>query len=204
MAGRIKAIIFDSGGVLVDDPASELIAYCAEALGVADAEFREVQQRFEPDFQKGIILEDRFWEMVCAELKVKRPNSPSLWYEALKTVFSRKEEMFSLAVFLRSKGYKIAVLSNTEVPAMRYLYEQGYELFEIRIFSCVEGTRKPERRIYEITLGRLGLQAKEVIFIDDNENCIKGAKKVGMNTVLFRNPEQLKKELEGSFRIFLR
>jgi len=196
----IKAIIFDSGGVLVDDPALELIAYCAKALGISDKRFCKVYQKFEPDFQKGIISENTLWEMVCSELNIKKLNTQSLWYEALRKVFSIKEEMFFLASSLRNNGYKIGVLSNTELPAMKYLYEQGYDMFNVLVFSCVEGARKPEERIYEITLRRLGVQPEEAIFIDDNKDYTNGAEKVGINTILFRSPDQFKKEL-ASFSV---
>ena len=48
----IKAVIFDWGGVLIDNPALGLVAYCAEHLGVSEATFAEAHKKFEPAFQK--------------------------------------------------------------------------------------------------------------------------------------------------------
>ena len=54
---------------------------------------------------------------------------------------------------------------------------------------------KPQRRIYEITLERLGSQAPQAVFIDDRPDYIQGAKDVGLHTVFFENATQVKTEL---------
>lgn len=191
----IKAIIFDWGGVLIDDPIPGLVLYCSKYLDVSEDQFRRVLYKFRPDFEKGIISEQIFWERVCSELGVPKPNISSLWGEAFKSVYSEQKEVISLAYSLKEKGYRIGLLSNTEIPPMNYFHERGYKVFDAVIFSCLEGINKPETAIYEITLERLGVQAKEAIFIDDKEENIKGAKKVGINTILFRTPELLSMEL---------
>ncbi|RLB04252.1 MAG: hypothetical protein DRG50_09155 [Deltaproteobacteria bacterium] len=196
----IKAVIFDWGGVLIDNPAPGLIAYFASSLGVTGEAINIAYGKFAPEFQKGLISEEILWERICSELGVRKPYSPSLWTDAFREVYSPKEEMFTLASRLREKGYKVGLLSNTEVAAMNYFYEQGYDMFDATVFSCAVGARKPERRIYEITLGRLGVQPEEAIFIDDRVDFIEGAEKVGINVILFKNPEQVRKEL-ASFSI---
>jgi len=191
----IKAIIFDWGGVLIDDPIPGLISYCSNYLHTSQEEFQRVLHKFRPDFEKGIISEQVFWERICLELGVQTPNIKSLWGDAFKSVYSEKKEVFFLAYSLGVHGYRIGLLSNTEVPPMNFFNEQGYKLFDVTIFSCVVGITKPEGGIYEITLNRLGVQPREAIFIDDKEENIKGGGEIGINTILFKSPEELKKEL---------
>lgn len=195
MIKMIKAIYFDWGGVLINDPAPELITYCAEYLKVSEEEFGRVHKKFEPDFQKGKISEDELWEKACFELGVPKPRTRSLWGDAVRYIFSEKKEVFVLIRSLRRNGYKIGFLSNTEIPAMNFFQEQGYKVFDSVISSCVEGTRKPGREIYEIALKRLGVKPEEAVFVDDKKENIEGAEKVGMKTVLFKNIEKLKQEL---------
>lgn len=49
--------------------------------------------------------------------------------------------------------------------------------------SCVEGICKPDHRIYELCLGRLGLQPAEAIFLDDLGHNIKAAASLGIHTI---------------------
>ncbi len=201
-AGKIESVIFDWGGVLIDDPAPGLVCYCANALGVSEEHFIEAYSKFETDFRKGAISEGTFWAQLADELNVPKPAIPSLWGEAFAKVYRPKEDMFSLVSGLRKNGYKTALLSNTEIPAMQYFYQQQYDMFDVLIFSCWEGKKKPERKIYELVLEKLGTRPAEAVFIDDKPKCISGAARLGISTILFESIDQVKEELASlSIRI---
>jgi len=68
-------------------------------------------------------------------------------------------------------------------------------MFDVLVFSYAEGTRKPETKIYELTVERLGVQPGQSVFIDDKPEYINGAKVTGLNTILFRSVGQVKDEL---------
>lgn len=193
----IESVIFDWGGVLIEDPAPGLVKYCSEALAVSKEDYIKANDKFAADFQKGLISEDIFWERMCNGLGVSKPKVPSLWFDAFKAAYMPREEMFSLAAGLGKKGYKMAFLSNTEKPAMRYFHQFGYDVFDVLVFSCAEGTSKPERRIYELTVQRLGSEAGQSVFIDDKPEYINGAQQAGLNTILFESISQVKNELAG-------
>ena len=106
-------------------------------------------------------------------------------------------QTLQLKNILEQEGYRTAVLSNTEVPAMQHFHLQRYEIFDVRVFSCLEGVKKPDRKIYKLTLKKLGSQPEQAIFINDKQEYIDGAKDVGINTVLFQDINQVKKELNG-------
>jgi len=192
---RIKSVIFDWGGVLIDDPAPGLMRYCAEAVGVSEENYVKAHSRFAADFQKGLISENTFWQRICSELNVPKPKAHSLWTDAFKAAYVPREDIFSVAACLQENGYKTAVLSNTEAPAMQHFQQQRYNMFDVLVFSCAEGTRKPERKIYEITVEKLGSQPGQAVLIDDKPEHINGAKEAGLNTILFRNIEQVKSQL---------
>lgn len=195
LSEMIKAIIFDWGGVLIDDPAPGLTAYFATALGVTGEALLNAYIKFAPEFQKGMMSEDTLWERLCSELGVQKPYNHSLWQDAVRQVYFPKKEMFSLAFHLKDMGYKVGLLSNTEIAAMNYFYEQQYHMLDVAVFSCAEGARKPEKRIYEIALDRLGVQPNEAVFIDDKQENIDAAGELGIHGILFASPEQVKKEL---------
>jgi putative hydrolase of the HAD superfamily len=191
----IESVIFDWGGVLIEDPAPGLVKYCSEALAVSKEDYIKVYDKFGGDFQKGLIDEEEFWERMCSGLEVSKPKVPSLWADAFKAAYVPREEMFSLAAGFRKRGYKAGLLSNTEEPAMLYFHQFGYDMFDVLVFSCVEGTSKPERRIYELTIERLGVEAGQSVFIDDKPAYINGAQQAGLKTILFESISQVKSEL---------
>jgi FMN phosphatase YigB (HAD superfamily) len=59
------------------------------------------------------------------------------------------------------------------------------------IFSASKmGTHKSEPEAYKKVLSELGLNANEVIYIDDNRDNITAARQVGLNTVLYKDNSQ--------------
>lgn len=100
-----------------------------------------------------------------------------------------------MACLLHNQGYRTALLSNTEVPAMQFFFQLQYDMFDVAVFSCAEGAQKPEGKIYEITLHRLGSAPEQTVFIDDKPEHINGAKQRGLNTILFKDIKQVKKQL---------
>jgi putative hydrolase of the HAD superfamily len=193
----IQAIIFDWGGVLIDDPADGLIAYCARSLHTDSTALKSVFSFYEERFQKGQISEQELWKQICNQLAVSEPSSSSLWKEAVKAVFTDKKKMIQLVQTLKNKGYRTAFLSNTEDPAVDYFFEQKYDrYFDVTLFSCKEKSRKPEEMIYLRILERLHLHPEECVFIDDKNENITMAKKIGNKGILFHTPSQVIAELE--------
>jgi epoxide hydrolase-like predicted phosphatase len=194
-ANRIEAVIFDWGGVLIDDPRPGLMKYCAKAFGIPKEEYIETHIKFLERFQEGSISEQGFWAKVSSELGRPKPKLASLWGEAFRAAYHPRKEMFDLVVRLHDAGYKTALLSNTEVPAMEFFHELKYPGFDVLVFSCEEGIAKPKRKAYEITLERLGTPAARTVFIDDRASLIEGAEQVGIKTILFKSIGQIKEEL---------
>jgi putative hydrolase of the HAD superfamily len=192
---KIESIIFDWGGVLIDDPRPGLLKYCSEAFGVPLEDYTPVHDLFLDEFHKGEISEEMFWQQIADKLGKSMPSVRSQWYDAFRSAYVPKQEMFDLACSLHDKGYKTALLSNTELPAVRFFHEQSYTMFDLLVFSCIERMMKPQRRIYEITLERLGSKAGQTVFIDDIQNYVQAAKLIGLNTILFKSIDQVKGEL---------
>ncbi len=193
---KIKAVIFDWGGVLIDDPRPALMRFCAEAFAVPVDVYTQTHDKFLEDFQKGLIEEQIFWERVCKELKRPKPERNSLWGDAFRAAYSQRAEVFSFASGLHKKGYKTALLSNTEVPAMQMIQQLNYDMFDELIFSCAEGSAKPEKKIYDIVVGKLNLQPEQAVLIDDKAEFINGARQASLKGIVFKNLNQVKKELE--------
>lgn len=192
---KIESVIFDWGGVLIDDPRPGLLQYCADAFGTMPERYTPVHDSFLDEFQKGLIGEDAFWQKVSRKLGKPTPKVPSLWSDAFKSAYVPRPEVFSLVSSLREKGYGTALLSNTELPAVESLHMPNYAAFDVLVFSCVEALAKPDRRIYQVTLERLGSQPRQSVCIDDRPDYVQGAKDAGLNAIIFEDIEQVKGQL---------
>ena len=175
----IKAIIFDWGGVLINKPSIGLIKYFANYFKVKEDDLKHAVKSLMDSFQKGKISEENFWKIVCNKLNVNIPKVESLWEIGFKEVYREKTKVLQLIRVLKKNGYKIGFLSNTEIPSMNFFFKQKYKIFDVLIFSCMEGYRKPEENIFKIMIKKLKVLPYEAIFIDDKQENIIGAKNVG-------------------------
>ena len=196
---KINAVIFDWGGVLIDDPAPALFKYCANAFGVSVERYVTAFDICINGFQTGAVTEQQFWANMAQHLNATMPKVASLWTEAFMAAYRPRQEMFSLASRLRKTGCKTAILSNTEMPVVEIINKQKYDSFDITVLSCLEGMAKPGKGIYNLTLNRLGVLAGQALFIDDKPENIDGAKQAGLQTILFKTIEKFKKEIAGFF-----
>jgi epoxide hydrolase-like predicted phosphatase len=70
------------------------------------------------------------------------------------------------------------------------------ELFEVVVDSAFVGLRKPDPRIYELTLQRLGLPASACAFVDDLPHNCEAATTLGLHAVWFQDTGQAIAELD--------
>ena len=197
METRIEAVLFDWGGVLIENPAPGLMAYCAKGLAVAVADYVRVHNAHGEAFQKGWIAEAVFWQRVCGDLNRPLPGQASLWGDAFRAVYRPREEVFSLARRLREKGCQTSLLSNTEVPAMAFFLELHYDMFDALTFSCAEGVAKPQREIYEVAAKKLGMAPARCVLIDDRLDFVEGARDAGMKGIVYKDLTRVTTELAG-------
>jgi epoxide hydrolase-like predicted phosphatase len=197
----IKAIAFDWGGVLCEDPAPGFLELLTLRLQCSKEDLQPHLSAAMDGFQRGILSEERFLAEVAE--KVQRPvMTRPFWKEALKAVYREQPAILHIARGLRKQGYAIGLLTNTEAPAREFHLECGYGFFDARIFSCVEGLVKPERKIYALMAKRLGVTTDALLLIDDKKENIDGAKAAGAFGILYENPAQLVTQL-GSHGIHL-
>jgi len=193
----IEAVLFDWGGVLIDNPTSSLMDCCARALAVSAEDYRRAHNRHAEGFQRGRIPEATFWRRVCGELgrPLPLPQMPSFWAEAFRAVYSPRRDVFEFAGWLHANGYRTALLTNTEGPAMEFFLELRYEMFDAPVFSCAEGVCKPEKEIYEIAARKLATPIGRCVLIDDKPIFVEGARNAGMGGIVYESLEQVKQDL---------
>lgn len=189
----IKAVLFDYGGVMSNGGrGTELITHMAEKLGVSEERARELLNVAWMPYASGMISEDELWYQIEAAYGRAIPvEKRAIWNQW--DIMRPFPEMVAFVGDLKKRGYRVGLLSNV-IPntAEQIRLQGGYELFDPLILSCEAGCSKPQREIYELALGGLpGVEASEVLFIDDQERFLVLARELGIQTLLAQSPGQV-------------
>ncbi|HEX5526203.1 MAG TPA: HAD family phosphatase [Solirubrobacterales bacterium] len=198
---EVRAVVSDFGGVLTTPLLKSFaaiqddIGISAESLGLAMrnnlAEGEEM-----PLFrlERGEISEDEFLKHLTDGLEPILGHRPHLHHfrHMFFGALDPNEKMIELMRELKGRGLAMALLTNNVrewEPLWRSMLPID-EIFETVVDSAFVGCRKPEAKIYELTLERIGMPAENCLFIDDiGVNC-EGAEAIGMNAIHFRDDEQ--------------
>jgi putative hydrolase of the HAD superfamily len=112
----------------------------------------------------------------------------------------RDDDTVRLIEELRTAGVLIALVSNA---FGRDCYA-GFDLSalaDVVVISSEVGIRKPSRRIYAIACERLGVTPEQAIMIDDLQQNLDGATRLGIAGVLHTEAADTRKQLDERFGI---
>jgi epoxide hydrolase-like predicted phosphatase len=204
----IEAVISDFGGVLTSPLLDSFAAFqnssgiSLEQMGLAMAAIWK-RNGANPLFEleTGRMTEADFLRALGAELsrQLGRPVGLHGFGERYFEHLHPNERMIEYMRELSDRGYKLAICTNNVREWERHWRAKlpVDELFEIVVDSAFVGTRKPEPRIYEITLERLGVPANAALFVDDVELNCQVAREMGMDAIWFRSNDQAIAEIEA-------
>jgi putative hydrolase of the HAD superfamily len=207
--GDIRAVISDFGGVLTTPLIQSFMAFqdqtgiSTETLGKAMQAATEANGE-NPLFEmeRGEITEVAFLAQLtdCLEpLLGHRPEMHrfrEIYFEALDV----NQPMIDLMAELKVEGYRMAMLTNNVrewEPLWRPMLPVD-EIFETVVDSGFVGCRKPESKIYELTLEQIGESAEACLFVDDVLVNCEGARKAGLHAVHFQDNEQAIPEIRAA------
>jgi epoxide hydrolase-like predicted phosphatase len=193
----IKTIIFDVGGVLIEN--HTMFNDVIDEFGLKKEDTQEYYAEIMKRFDRGEIDEKTFWELFKERFKITKdiiePCPLVKFFGQGNKII--KNDVVSVVLNLKENGYNLAVLSNTILCHAEYIKKLGlYEIFDEVFLSYEAGMRKPEPEIYIYALKKLELKPEEVIFIDNQIENTEAAEKLGIKSILFENADQLKEELE--------
>jgi putative hydrolase of the HAD superfamily len=206
---RVEAIISDFGGVLTSPLLDSFAAFqdssgiSLQALGSAMAALA-ARDGNNPLFEleTGRVTEAEFLrsigEQLSAQLgrEVEMDGFGERYFEHLHP----NERMIEYMRELRGRGHKLAICTNNvrEWESRWRAMLPVEEIFDVVVDSAFVGTRKPEARIYELTLERLGIAADAAVLVDDVELNCNAARALGIRTVCFRSTDQAIAEIEAA------
>ena len=196
---KIKHLIFDMGNVLMRyDPEVPLREYVTseEARDLIRKELFQGPEWVERD--RGTISIEEMYESVAKRI-------PEQYHEELKKCvygwdicMEPLEKSVKLCEDARKWGYRTYVLSNAAADEF-YRYFPKFsplEAFDGVMISSDVHLIKPDVRIYECLLEKYHLNPEECLFFDDREDNVEGARKAGMQAMVFTEDYE-------SLRVFL-
>lgn len=95
-------------------------------------------------------------------------------------------EVFAALERLRGRDVRVGALSNAGSDLLGFLDQLGLARFlDFAVVSAVEGTKKPDRRIFAVALQRAGVAPQEAVHVGDMYvEDILGARNAGVRALL--------------------
>ncbi len=194
----IQAIIFDFGSVLVQMGNEAPRQALAEQLGVPlKALYRLI---FDSETARramvGELTIEQHWQSVGEALGMPLEALP-----AVKAQFWSADLVnHELVEYIRTlrPAYKVGLLSNAWND-LRHVMQERFHfdgLFDDLVISAEVGLAKPDPRIFQLAVERLGVQPSEAVFVDDVLANAEAAQRVGLQAIHYQNNAQLFNALE--------
>jgi glucose-1-phosphatase len=191
---NIEALVFDFGNVLVDIDFDRAFAVWARAAGVP---VTAVKARFSVDaaycaHERGELDLRGYFASLRHSLGVRLTDEQLLagWEAILgepipgiEPVVSELAALWPLYVFSNTNPSHAASITSRYAPLLRQ--------FRHVFTSCELGARKPEPQAFERLAKRIGTAPERLVFFDDLEENVLGARAAGLQAHRVARPEEI-------------
>ena len=195
----IKAVIFDLDGTLLDRNKSveKFVANqyrrLNEVLGhIAQTDY---MQRFIQLDDHGYVWKDKVYQQLVEEFNITGISQQQLLEDYLAHFAAHCvpfPHLIQMLEKLKAQQLQIGMITNgyTEFQAGNIEALGIAQYFDVILISEKEDLRKPDKRIFERALERLGVQAEQAVFVGDHPaNDVVASAGAGMTSVWKRNTQ---------------
>ena len=175
----ITHVLLDADGVVQDLPGGW---YAAMEPFLGDRS-REFLHRTWADEEPTLAGEGDYLPMLEATLLEYGVTTPVA--DVYAAVWHRIDEVassFEVVAALRRAGYGVHLATNQERRRGTYMHDVlGYrDRFDVSAYSWEVGAAKPDPEFFHRVVRRIGAPPHEVLFVDDNEANVEGARTAGL------------------------
>lgn len=201
---NIRAVAFDYGGVLAAFISKESVAKMAELAQVDYPSFNTSMWKFRAELDSGEYDNTQYWTAVldnCNSPIAKEAHINTLVEMDLDGFSVMNKNMLTWAKELKQSGIKTLIISNMATSTYEALMvkHEWMKYFDEVVISGIININKPDSRIFNLAVERTQVQAHEMLFIDDVAHNIEGAKKTGLQALLFSNTRTLAQDIQKEF-----
>ncbi|WP_242456545.1 HAD family hydrolase [Vibrio mediterranei] len=184
---KIKAVIFDMDGVLIDAKDWHYDAL-NKSLAIFGLEITRHDHLVTFDglstgqklrmLSKTHVLPESLHSFIN---EMKQQYTMDITHQLCKPIFHHQYALSKL----KESGYKLAVASNSIRNTVKVMMDKAalaeYLDFYLSNQDVVKG--KPDPEIYNLAIRKLGLQPEECVIVEDNENGLKAARASGAHVL---------------------
>ena len=204
----IKTIIFDLGGVIILEPHDSWKTFLPKMAAMFGIDSDVLASEFINNrvrLQTGkMTLLDLFKKISSVSGRQTDPKDLLQKYlELYKESCGGEYDMKLLDIVhkLRRK-FKVACFTNIEIEIAEFHRQKGlFNNFDYAFVSTEMGMRKPDLVSFQYVIKKLGINPSEGIFIDNHKAYVTGAKKAGLNGIVYTKREKLIKDLSKFIEI---
>lgn len=188
------------GGVILDVDYTRIIdGFNDYGIDASKLYTQALQMPFVDEFEKGLISAEEFRDNIRSITKTNLKDEviDKIWNSM---ILSLRKNTIELLGSLKSKYDNIFLFSNTNVIHMNYvrkdfLRQLGFDIFTMLFnksyLSNEIHLRKPDIEAFEWVIKDMGVDRQSILFVDDTQKNIQGAKLCGLNAYLLKPEETL-------------
>jgi putative hydrolase of the HAD superfamily len=198
MNTKIKAIVFDFGNVIAKFDNMIFINKIAKHSDKKPAELKRLiyeEEKLPSQYEQGKISSDEFYNQAVKSCNLEIGRTQ--FRDAYTQIFTPIPETINL-IYKLKPNYKLGLLSSTS----EWDFEYGIKpLINTEIFDSITLTyelrlKKPDRKMFQDAINKLGVCAEETLLIDDLPEVIDAAIIFGMRAILYQKPDNLVEDLK--------
>jgi len=204
MGKDIRCVAFDFGGVLAYFITRESVTEMANLAQVPYDEFNNALWAHRWELDSGEHSYRRYWDNVlreCGSPVASHKIDHALTFLDVRGFSRMNQKMLNWAKSLQENSYKTVIISNMSPETYQMLVKEQPWLghFDEVVISGLIKINKPDKGIFEEAIKRVALEPSEILFLDDLEQNIVGAQKMGIRGHLFSSTDALLAELEVNY-----
>ena len=194
-----SALFWDVGGVLLSNGWDRHgRRRAAKQFALDWEEFQDRHELVVNDFETGHISLDQY--LACTVFDRDRGFTRDEFTEFMFAQSEAYPETLAIVEQLALNGtYLLATLNNESLELNRYRIERFglRNHFDLFLSSCFLGVAKPEEAIYRMALHVTQREPEACVFIDDRGLNVERAAALGIRTIHYQSPEQLRRDLDA-------
>lgn len=196
--GKVEALLFDMGGVVIDIDFDLAIQSWARQSHLS---IEEIRSRFSMDaayerHERAEIDASEYFEHLrhTLELEASDEEISNGWNAIYVGEITRSTNDIAIAR-AQLPCYLFTNSNPTHQAAWMAMYPRVMAKFDGIFVSSELGLRKPERAAFDAVAEAIGLPSSAILFFDDTLENVEGARSAGMWAVHVQSPEDLRQAL---------